>query len=120
LHSTGEVVGRNQRLVSWRSGLCAFLLAACGGGLVVLAVTLPHTLFPSLCSRCPSLHGGCSLAVSRFLGLCRLAWWAVGGSACRPSTWWRSEVAVPVVRQCLSRGYSVSLVVTPSCSFLTS
>ncbi|MQM18042.1 hypothetical protein Taro_051026 [Colocasia esculenta] len=28
-------------------------------------------------SRCPGLHGGCSLAMSRFLGLCRLALWAV-------------------------------------------
>ncbi|MQM22731.1 hypothetical protein Taro_055788, partial [Colocasia esculenta] len=43
-----------------------------------------------------------------------------GGSACGPSTWWRSEVVVPVVRQCFSRGCSVSLVVTPGCSFLTS
>ncbi|MQM13209.1 hypothetical protein Taro_046135, partial [Colocasia esculenta] len=34
-------------------------------------------LSPSLCSRCPGLHGGCSLAVSRFLGLCRLALWAM-------------------------------------------
>ncbi|MQL73000.1 hypothetical protein Taro_005347, partial [Colocasia esculenta] len=32
---------------------------------------------------------------------------------------WRSEVAVPVVRRCFSRGCSVSLVVTPGCSFLT-
>ncbi|MQM04467.1 hypothetical protein Taro_037264 [Colocasia esculenta] len=33
-----------------------------------------------------------------------------------PSTLWRSEVAVIVVRWCFSRGCSVSLVVTPSCS----
>ncbi|MQL78384.1 hypothetical protein Taro_010814 [Colocasia esculenta] len=43
-----------------------------------------------------------------------------GGSACGPSTWWRSEVVVPVVRRCFSHGCSVSLVVTPGCSFLTS
>ncbi|MQL82970.1 hypothetical protein Taro_015458, partial [Colocasia esculenta] len=36
------------------------------------------------------------------------------------STLWRSEVAVPVVRRCFSHGCSVSLVVTPGCSFLTS
>ncbi|MQM16266.1 hypothetical protein Taro_049221 [Colocasia esculenta] len=39
------------------------------------------------------------------------------GSACGPS---RSEVAVPMVRRCFSHGCSVSLVVTPGCSFLTS
>ncbi|MQM20595.1 hypothetical protein Taro_053619 [Colocasia esculenta] len=43
-----------------------------------------------------------------------------GGFACRPSTLWRSEVAVPVVRRCFSRGCSVSIVVTPGCSFPTS
>ncbi|MQM17030.1 hypothetical protein Taro_049998 [Colocasia esculenta] len=43
-----------------------------------------------------------------------------GGSACGPLTLWRSEVVVPVVRQCFSCGCSVSLVVTPNCSFLTS
>ncbi|MQM14662.1 hypothetical protein Taro_047596 [Colocasia esculenta] len=43
-----------------------------------------------------------------------------GGSACVLSTWWRSEVAVPVVRRCFLRGCSVSLVVTPGCSFKTS
>ncbi|MQL69433.1 hypothetical protein Taro_001728 [Colocasia esculenta] len=32
----------------------------------------------------------------------------------------RSEVAVPVVRRYFSHGCSVSLVVTPGCSFLTS
>ncbi|MQM19331.1 hypothetical protein Taro_052333, partial [Colocasia esculenta] len=36
-----------------------------------------------------------------------------GGSTCGPSTLWRSEVAVPMVRRCFSRGCSVSLVVTP-------
>ncbi|MQM02370.1 hypothetical protein Taro_035136, partial [Colocasia esculenta] len=44
----------------------------------------------------------------------------MGGSACRPLTLWRSEVAVPVVRRSFSRGCSVSLVVTPGCSFPTS
>ncbi|MQM07899.1 hypothetical protein Taro_040744 [Colocasia esculenta] len=39
------------------------------------------------------------------------------GSACGPSTLWRSEVVVPVVRRCFSRGFLVSLVVTPGCSF---
>ncbi|MQM08254.1 hypothetical protein Taro_041107, partial [Colocasia esculenta] len=36
-----------------------------------------------------------------------------GGSACGPSTLWRSEVAVLVVRRCFSRGCSVSFMVTP-------
>ncbi|MQL69935.1 hypothetical protein Taro_002247 [Colocasia esculenta] len=39
-------VGRSQRLVSERGGLCVPLLAACGGGLVVLVVTEFLTLFP--------------------------------------------------------------------------
>ncbi|MQM10823.1 hypothetical protein Taro_043721 [Colocasia esculenta] len=43
-----------------------------------------------------------------------------GGSACGPSTLWRSEVVVLVVRHSFSRGCSMSLVVTPSCSFPTS
>ncbi|MQL87962.1 hypothetical protein Taro_020514 [Colocasia esculenta] len=38
------------------------------------------------------------------------------GSACGPSTLWRSEVAVSVVRRCFSHGCSVSLVVTPVAS----
>ncbi|MQM16188.1 hypothetical protein Taro_049141, partial [Colocasia esculenta] len=42
------------------------------------------------------------------------------GSACGPSTLWRYEVDVLVVRRCFSHGCSVSLVVTPGCSFLTS
>ncbi|MQL97189.1 hypothetical protein Taro_029875 [Colocasia esculenta] len=41
-----EVVGRSQRLASERGGLCVPLLAACGGGLVALAVTEFLTLFP--------------------------------------------------------------------------
>ncbi|MQM00555.1 hypothetical protein Taro_033293, partial [Colocasia esculenta] len=44
---------------------------------------------------------------------------AVGGSTCGPSTLWRSEVAMPVVRRSFSCGCSVSQVVTPCCSFLT-
>ncbi|MQL90585.1 hypothetical protein Taro_023193 [Colocasia esculenta] len=43
-----------------------------------------------------------------------------GSSACGPSTMWRSEVVVPVVRRSFSHGCSVSLVVTPGCSFPTS
>ncbi|MQM03181.1 hypothetical protein Taro_035955, partial [Colocasia esculenta] len=43
-HSTGEVVGRSQQLVSARGGLCVPLLAACGGGLVALAVTMFHAV----------------------------------------------------------------------------
>ncbi|MQL96371.1 hypothetical protein Taro_029043 [Colocasia esculenta] len=43
-----------------------------------------------------------------------------GGSACGPSTLCRSKVAVPMVRRSFSHGFSVSLVVTPSCSFPTS
>ncbi|MQL84105.1 hypothetical protein Taro_016624, partial [Colocasia esculenta] len=42
------------------------------------------------------------------------------GSACGPSTLWRSEVVMPVVRRCFSHGCAVYLVVTPGCSFLTS
>ncbi|MQL88615.1 hypothetical protein Taro_021180, partial [Colocasia esculenta] len=42
------------------------------------------------------------------------------GSACGPSTLWRFEVAVPVVRHFFSYGCSVSLVGTPGCSFPTS
>ncbi|MQM06144.1 hypothetical protein Taro_038964 [Colocasia esculenta] len=42
------------------------------------------------------------------------------GSTCGPSTLWRSEVAVPVVRRCFSHVCSVSLMVTPGCSFPTS
>ncbi|MQL91151.1 hypothetical protein Taro_023762 [Colocasia esculenta] len=68
--------------------------------------------------------------MSRFLGLCRLAlsavfrgFYSVGslgvGSACGPSTLWRSEVTVSVVRRCFSHGCSVSLVVTPGCSVPT-
>ncbi|MQM20520.1 hypothetical protein Taro_053541 [Colocasia esculenta] len=89
------------------------------------------TLFLSE-SRHSSLHGGCSLAVSASMGFVRLASWALfsdfcsagslgvqGGSVCGPSTLWRSEVAVPMVRHSFSRGCSVSLVVTPGCSFPT-
>ncbi|MQL70419.1 hypothetical protein Taro_002743 [Colocasia esculenta] len=39
----GEVVGRSQQLVSWRSRLCALLLATCGVGLVALVVTVFHS-----------------------------------------------------------------------------
>ncbi|MQM08605.1 hypothetical protein Taro_041462 [Colocasia esculenta] len=95
-------------------------------------------------SRFPSLHGGYSLAVSSsvglvlsgclvqapnycfsnlFLGVVRGGTGVVsevqGGSACGPSTLWRSEVVVPVVRHYFSRGFLVSLVVTPGCSFPT-
>ncbi|MQL87128.1 hypothetical protein Taro_019667 [Colocasia esculenta] len=41
--------GRSQRLVSWRSGLCVLLLAACGGGLCALVVSEFLTMFPSAC-----------------------------------------------------------------------
>ncbi|MQM19952.1 hypothetical protein Taro_052965 [Colocasia esculenta] len=37
--------------------MCVPLLAACGGGLVALVVMVFLTLFPRMCSRCPSLHG---------------------------------------------------------------
>ncbi|MQM23768.1 hypothetical protein Taro_056838, partial [Colocasia esculenta] len=80
--------------------------------LVCSCVTVFLTLFPRMVSHSPSLHGGCSLAVSSSVGL--------GCSACGTSTWWRYEVVVPVVGRCFSRGCSVSLVVTPGCSFLTS
>ncbi|MQM09569.1 hypothetical protein Taro_042446 [Colocasia esculenta] len=43
-----------------------------------------------------------------------------GGSVYGPSTLWRSEVAVPVVRRCFSHGCSVSFVVTSGCSVPTS
>ncbi|MQM12151.1 hypothetical protein Taro_045064 [Colocasia esculenta] len=43
-----------------------------------------------------------------------------GGSACGPSTLWRSKVAMFGVSRSFSRGCSVSLVVTPGCSFPTS
>ncbi|MQM09452.1 hypothetical protein Taro_042326 [Colocasia esculenta] len=39
-----EVVGRSQRLASKRGGLCVPLLAACGGGLVALTVTVFHAI----------------------------------------------------------------------------
>ncbi|MQL91812.1 hypothetical protein Taro_024423 [Colocasia esculenta] len=39
---------------------------------------------------------------------------------CSSLTLWRSKVAVLVVRRSFSRGCSVSLVVTPGCSFMTS
>ncbi|MQL83495.1 hypothetical protein Taro_015990 [Colocasia esculenta] len=42
------------------------------------------------------------------------------GSTCGPSTLWRFEVVVPVVRHSFSHGCSVSLMVTPGCSFPTS
>ncbi|MQM03480.1 hypothetical protein Taro_036266 [Colocasia esculenta] len=42
------------------------------------------------------------------------------GSACGPSTLWRSEVVVPVVRRSFSLGCLVSLGGTPGCSFSTS
>ncbi|MQL68205.1 hypothetical protein Taro_000484 [Colocasia esculenta] len=45
---------------------------------------------------------------------------ALVGSTCGPSTLWRSEMAVPMVRRCFSHGCSVSLMVTPGCSFPTS
>ncbi|MQM19236.1 hypothetical protein Taro_052236 [Colocasia esculenta] len=110
-HSTGEVVGKSQWLASERGGLCVPLLAAYGGGLVALVVTKFLTLFLSE-SRCPILHGGFILAVSSSMGSIGLALWAVfsgfrsagsvgvscvdtpplGGSACGPSTLWRSEV----------------------------
>ncbi|MQL88191.1 hypothetical protein Taro_020753 [Colocasia esculenta] len=56
----------------------------------------------------------------------QLGWAAVvvseveSGSACGPSTLWRSEVVMPVVRCSFSRGCLVSLMVTPGCSFSTS
>ncbi|MQL76004.1 hypothetical protein Taro_008385, partial [Colocasia esculenta] len=72
-------------------GWCALLLAAYGGGLVVLAVTEFLTLFPSE-SGCPNLHDGCSLAMSSFRGLCChgcgetfLLTWLLGVS--RGGTW---------------------------------
>ncbi|MQL81363.1 hypothetical protein Taro_013818 [Colocasia esculenta] len=40
------------------------------------------------------------------------------GSACGPSTLWRSEVAVPVVRGSFSRGCSVSLVLFEFIAYL--
>ncbi|MQL91716.1 hypothetical protein Taro_024337 [Colocasia esculenta] len=84
--------------------------------------------------------GVLNLAVSSAVGLVGVASWAVfsrfrsagslgvscvdtqplGGSACGPSTLWRSEVAVPMVRRSFSRGCSVSLMVTLGCSFPTS
>ncbi|MQM21163.1 hypothetical protein Taro_054196, partial [Colocasia esculenta] len=71
-------LGLSQRLVSCRSGLCALLLAACGGGLVVLAVTLFHMLFPRLCSRCQVLTPDCCF-YNPFLGaVCG----GTGGRAC--------------------------------------
>ncbi|MQL72512.1 hypothetical protein Taro_004836, partial [Colocasia esculenta] len=42
-----------------------------------------------------------------------------GGSACGPSTLWRSEVAVPGGETSFSHGCLVSLGLTPSCSFPT-
>ncbi|MQL99006.1 hypothetical protein Taro_031724 [Colocasia esculenta] len=82
-------------------GQCVLLLAACGSGLVALAVTEFLTLFPMA-------------SVLRVLSGC------LSGSACGPSTLWRFEVAVPMVRRSFSHGCSVSLVVTPGCSFPTS
>ncbi|MQM19995.1 hypothetical protein Taro_053009, partial [Colocasia esculenta] len=53
-----EVVGRSQRLASWRRGQCVLLLAACGGGLVALVVTVVFTSF--LSSSSPRVHAeGC-------------------------------------------------------------
>ncbi|MQL68253.1 hypothetical protein Taro_000551 [Colocasia esculenta] len=40
-----EVVGKSEQLASKRGGLCVPLLAACGGGLVALAVTVFHAIF---------------------------------------------------------------------------
>ncbi|MQM17564.1 hypothetical protein Taro_050536 [Colocasia esculenta] len=50
------------------------------------------------------------------LGLVAVALTVQGGSACGPSTLWRSEVVVPVVRHSFLLGCSVSLMVTPGCS----
>ncbi|MQM08952.1 hypothetical protein Taro_041810 [Colocasia esculenta] len=101
----GAVAGA--RLASRACGLRVPLLAASGGGLVAIAVTaFPHDThasggFRSVSSRFRSPALGCQSAVapacvaSRPCGVSRVR----GGSACGPSTLWRSEVAVLVVRR---------------------
>ncbi|MQM11507.1 hypothetical protein Taro_044415 [Colocasia esculenta] len=74
-----EVVGRSQQLASKRGGLCVPLLAACGGGLVALVVTVFLTLFPRMCSLASALRvlSGCLVQTpdccfcSLFLGVVR-------------------------------------------------
>ncbi|MQM18383.1 hypothetical protein Taro_051372, partial [Colocasia esculenta] len=90
------------RLVSRACGLWVPLLAASGGGLVAVVVTaFSHDTrasggFCSVSSRFRSLVLGCqsvmapACVASRPCGMSTVR----GGSACGPSTLWRSEVAV--------------------------
>ncbi|MQM06270.1 hypothetical protein Taro_039092 [Colocasia esculenta] len=80
---------------------------------VVLSLATPDSYFGN-----PFLGAGCGGT-----GVCsspRGVPEVQGGSVCGPSTLWRSEVVVPVVRRSFSLGCLVSLVVTPGCSFPTS
>ncbi|MQL88073.1 hypothetical protein Taro_020625 [Colocasia esculenta] len=113
------------RLASRACGLWVPLLAASGGGLVVVVVTVfPHDTrassgFCSVSSRfCGSILGCQSVVApacmaSRPGGVSTVR----GGSACGPSTLWRSEVAVLEVRR---RSHLVVLRprLTPPPSFL--
>ncbi|MQM01951.1 hypothetical protein Taro_034708 [Colocasia esculenta] len=102
LHWFRSRVGRQELTAGEREGWTVCPSLNClWRWLVALAVTEFLTLFPSG-SGYPSLHGGCSLAVSSAMGLCvvpipRGVSRVQGGSACGPSTLWRFEVAVPVV-----------------------
>ncbi|MQL90144.1 hypothetical protein Taro_022730 [Colocasia esculenta] len=82
-HSTGEVVGRSQRLASWRCGRCILLLVASGGGLVVLVVTAVHVV-----SKCASLpqpaRHPTAVFYNPFLGAVR-----GGTGVCSSLTLWR-------------------------------
>ncbi|MQM10026.1 hypothetical protein Taro_042918 [Colocasia esculenta] len=98
------------RLASRGSGWCVLLLAASGGGLVAVVVTasLVWPCWPvllvvsaSVSSQFRSPVLGCQSVVapaclaSRPRAVSRVQ----GGSTCGPSTLWRSEVAVLVVRR---------------------
>ncbi|MQL96217.1 hypothetical protein Taro_028892 [Colocasia esculenta] len=78
----GQVAVAEARLASRGSGWCVLLLATSGGGLVAVVVTIPVL--------------GCQFVVAPVCVAsrprCVSEGW--GGSACGPSTLWRSEVAV--------------------------